>query len=128
MSYSKEDLKSLVRILKGKNMYLLYDFSRLRGWRVVKMGDSDGVIREGIFIPFFNNGISMDDKYTRITQLLGVELHKVRPYLGFINFVPMIGVEAHEVMLQEGSIAPRQRWAEACVGLRLVWGCNQKKR
>lgn len=124
-------MEKITTDLSSRNLYFIFDYAHLRGWRVVNMADSDGVVREGIFIPFFQNGMMLSDKRDQIVQALyqtkaGVSGKK----LGFIEYAPMINKELHTKLVDAGIIEKDiTPWSQACMGVKVNgWRLSQRKK
>ena len=97
--------------LTGRGHFFVYNFARLRDWRVVQMADAQGVIREGIFLPFLQNG--------NTASKLGVK-----------TYSPCISRVAHEKLVEQGLLLPGYTpWSEPCMGFRVrdFGFCGKKK-
>lgn len=101
---------------KMRTWHVQLKFGLYRDYRIVKMADAQGNVREGIFIPFVQNGIRWDgvkEKYP--TQYLkpvwqptdGYRLHKL---------VPMVSAAFRERMEYEGVLSPDDRYPCDTVG------------
>jgi hypothetical protein len=120
--------KGPITDLSSRDIFFIYDFARLRNWRLVRMGDSEGVVREGIFVPFFGNGIMLSEKRDQIVQAMYLSQETVKK-LGFKNYAPMITREAHAQMVEQGLIEPDVKpWARPCLGVKMnSWRRGKKK-
>lgn len=78
------------------DVYGMYLFSALRDCRVCITEDGCGVKREGIFIPFLQNGIRVDKVHMTVFQYL-----RKMPYFRKISWAPVIPKAYRERMLDE---------------------------
>lgn len=117
--------------LTGRGHFFVYNFARLRDWRVVQMADAQGVIREGIFLPFLQNGITVHDRRDKIIQSLYPDVNTASK-LGVKTYSPCISRVAHEKLVEQGLLLPVIRrgqsrvWASVCV--ILVFAVKRSKK
>ena len=115
--------------LTGRGHFFVYNFARLRDWRVVQMADAQGVIREGIFLPFLQNGITVHDRRDKIIQSLYPDVNTASK-LGVKTYSPCISRVAHEKLVEQGLLLPGYTpWSEPCMGFRVrdFGFCGKKK-
>ena len=96
--------------------YIELKYGLFRDYRIVRMCDANGVKRDGIFIPFIQNGIKWDGvKVKNPVQYLkpiwaaadGSRLHKL---------VPMVSVDFRQKMEDAGVLSPDDKYPCDTVG------------
>lgn len=93
--------------------YIDYVFSDLRDYRVVRMADANGVEREGVFVPFIQNGIRYNESGTMHQHLTAKPNTSGGGAL--FRLYPLITMEMHQRMVDEGVLHPDDtRWADCC--------------
>lgn len=95
--------------------YVSIYFSLYRDYRIVRMADAQGNVREGIFIPFIQNGIEYDPN-GRATPKQVLHVNK-KSYGRGKRLTPTITAEMRERMIQAGVISPSDKKAVGHVGL-----------
>ena len=99
-----------------RNWYIQLKLGLYRDYRIVKMADAQGNKRDGIFIPFVQNGIRWDGvRYKYPMQFLkpvwvpkdGRLMHKL---------VPMVTEEFRQKMIDEGVLSPDDKYPCDYVG------------
>jgi len=103
--------------------YIEINYSLFRDYRIVKMADAQGNVRNGIFIPFLQNGILWDgSRYKHPYQFLkpiriplnGIKSHKL---------IPMVSIPFKEKMIKEGVLCREDKYPCSAVG----YICKDKK-
>lgn len=87
--------------------YIDLEFGLFRDYRIVKMADAQGNIREGIFIPFIQNGIKYDSVNPRKSPML--RLKPLTTPRGNIlsKLIPYANKELRKKMIDEGVLSPK---------------------
>lgn len=103
----KVDLDSLPNI---GNWYVRLLFGLYRDYRIIRMADAQGNMRDGIFIPFVQNGIRWDGvaekwpvQYLKPTWLPG---NGSRVY----GLMPMVSQAFREKMVAAGVLSPDDKY------------------
>lgn len=84
--------------------YIVYNFGYLRDYRIVKMADANGVVREGIFIPFLQNGIEWDGVVKKSPTQVLKPLWSVRKGMRMHTIVPFVTLDYRQKMIDAGVI------------------------
>lgn len=91
------------------NYYVEIEFGQFRDYRIVKMADAQGNVREGIFIPFVQNGIRYDSMTPRRSPLLRLKpLTAPRGNL-LSSLIPYANKELRKKMVDAGVISPNDK-------------------
>jgi len=100
-----------------KDNYVEIRFGDYRDYRIVRMADAQGNMREGIFIPFIQNGIRWNkEKYRSPIQYLkpfwagGVDPRKL------YKLVPVVSVDIRRQMEEAGVLSPDDKYPCDLVG------------
>ena len=92
-----------------------YNFGMLRDVRVIKMKDEQGNWRDGVFVPFMQNGIRWDK-----TNVRKPPIHLLRAVFRpraktLFDLYPMVNQQMHDEMVQGGVLDPNDNnWVEQC--------------
>ena len=86
--------------------YIRINYANYRDYRIVRMADAQGVVREGIFIPFLQNGIVYD-----IAEPNKPPLQILKPYTypqGILisKLIPYANAALRKKMLDGGVVSP----------------------
>lgn len=97
------------------NWFIELNFCLYRDYRIIKMADAQGVIREGIFIPFIQNGIkynsmSRQPPRQRLKPQASIKGNK------FANLIPYVNSELRKKMVTDGVLSPRDKFGFSYVG------------
>jgi len=90
--------------------YIDIDYSLFRDYRIVKMADAQGNKRDGIFIPFLQNGI----KWKAVTSphprqfLKPIPTHKDGDKIS--KLVPMVSMAFQREMINGGVLSPDDKY------------------
>lgn len=87
--------------------YIELEFGLFRDYRIVKMADAQGNVREGIFIPFIQNGIKYDSMNPRKSPML-----RLKPWTAprgniLSKLIPYANKELKKKMIDAGVISPK---------------------
>lgn len=95
--------------------YVTLRFALYRDYRIVRMADAQGNMREGIFIPFIQNGITYDrTSYKGPRQTL--RPIKDKRYIRKRKLVPCLSPKMREKMINEGVLSPDDKVGASSVG------------
>lgn len=104
-------------ITKGfRDWYIHLKLGLLRDYRIVKMADAQGNVREGIFIPFVQNGIRWDGVKYKYPSLFLKPTFVPRNGRLIHKLLPMVTEEFRKKMINEGVLSPDDKIACDYIG------------
>lgn len=87
--------------------YIEMEFGQFRDYRIIKMADAQGNVREGIFLPFVQNGIKYDSMNPHKSPMLRLKpLTAPRGNL-LSKLIPYANKEMRKKMIDAGVISPK---------------------
>lgn len=87
--------------------YIEIEFGQFRDYRIIKMADAQGNVREGIFLPFVQNGIKYDSMNPHKSPMLRLKpLTAPRGNL-LSKLIPYANKEMRKKMIDAGVISPK---------------------
>lgn len=86
--------------------YISLDFSMFRDYRIVKMADAQGNVREGIFLPFIQNGIKFDVMNPMVAPKMVIKPYTHAHGNMISKLIPYANKEMRKKMVDAGVIAP----------------------
>lgn len=87
--------------------YIEIEFGLFRDYRIIKMADAQGNVREGIFLPFVQNGIRYDVMNPRKSPMLRLKpLTAPRGYI-LSKLIPYANKDMRKKMIDAGVISPK---------------------
>lgn len=98
------------------NWYIEINFGLYRDYRIVKMADAQGNIRDGIFIPFVQNGIRYIPHSCKPIKQVLKPLNVPRKGNVMQKLIPYVNENLRRKMVDEGVLSPRDKWGFTYVG------------
>lgn len=86
--------------------YIELEFGQFRDYRIIKMADAQGNIREGIFLPFIQNGIRYDSINPRKSPMLCLKPLTAPKGNILSRLIPYAYKEQRKRMIEAGVISP----------------------
>lgn len=103
-------------VAKSKEWYLQIKYGLFRDFRIVRMADAQGNKRDGIFIPFVQNGI----RWRGVGDKFPVQFLHPRFLPGtdgrLLGLYPFVSEEFRKKMINEGVISPDDKYPCDTIG------------
>lgn len=90
--------------------YIEMNYGLFRDYRIVKMADAQGNMREGIFIPFIQNGIKWDAVKCKLPRQYLKPIWQPSDGSRLHMLVPFVSTEFRQKMEDEGVLSPDDKY------------------